>query len=96
MKASLWWCCRFTGHTVVVMAPKKLKTGRELQLASMARLTSKTSSQHFLLRIMKVIIQLREAARSANKKKKTSLLSSRAGMMLYVWASFWKIGLNAC
>ena len=55
---------------MIVMAPKKMKSGRELQLASMSALTSKSSSQHFFLRIMKVIIQLREAARSANKKRK--------------------------
>jgi hypothetical protein len=35
----------------------------------MGQLTSKTSSQHFLLRILKVIIQLRDAARSAGKKR---------------------------
>ena len=58
---------RFSGANVVVTAPKKTKGGRELQLASMSALTSKASSQHFFLRILKVIIQLREAARSANK-----------------------------
>ena len=51
----------------MVTAPKKTKGGRELQLASMSALTSKASSQHFFLRILKVIIQLRDAARSANK-----------------------------
>ena len=48
-------------------APKKMKGGRELQLASMSLFTSKASSQHFFLRILKVIIQLRDAARSATK-----------------------------
>ena len=51
----------------MVTAPKKTKGGRELQLASMSALTSKASSHHFFLRILKVIIQLRDAARSANK-----------------------------
>ncbi|WAR27034.1 HUWE1-like protein [Mya arenaria] len=69
---------KYTGHSVIVMAPKKLKTGRELQLASMSKLTSKSSSQHFFLRIIKVIIQLREAARSANKVKKVSGASAAA------------------
>ena len=48
---------RFSGANVVVTAPKKTKGGRELQLASMSALTSKASSQHFFLRILKVIIQ---------------------------------------
>ena len=60
----------------MVTAPKKTKGGRELQLASMSLLTSKASSQHFFLRMLKVIIQLRDAARSVNKtggKKKPNL-----------------------
>ena len=61
---------RFSGGSVVVTAPKKMKGGRELQLASMSLLTSKASSQHFFLRILKVIIQLRDAARSVNKTGK--------------------------
>ncbi|XP_053377275.1 E3 ubiquitin-protein ligase HUWE1-like isoform X3 [Mercenaria mercenaria] len=60
---------RYTGQAVVVTAPKKMKSGRELQVPSMTALTSKSSSQHFFLRILKVIIQLRDAARTANKKK---------------------------
>lgn len=61
---------RFTGGaSVVVSAPTKIKSGRELQLPSMSQLTNKTSSQHFFLRILKVIIQLRDAARSASKRK---------------------------
>jgi E3 ubiquitin-protein ligase HUWE1 len=53
---------------VVVHAPSKVKSsGRELQLPSMTLLTNKNSSQQFLLRILKVIIQLREAARLASK-----------------------------
>jgi len=61
---------RFGGGTVVVNAPAKLKghVGRELQLASMQQLTSKSSSQQFLLRVLKVVIQLREAARAAAKR----------------------------
>ena len=64
-------CCRYGAGAIVVHAPTKLKTsvgGRELQLPSMQLLTSKTASQQFLLRILKVIIQLREAARQAAKK----------------------------
>merc|ERR1712088_1249414 len=48
----------------------KPKGGGELQLNSMTALTSKTSSQSFFLRVLKVIIQLREAALLAIKKAK--------------------------
>lgn len=54
--------------SVVVAAPKKIKAGRELQLPSMSLLTSKTSSQQFFLRILKVIIQLRDAAKIQVKR----------------------------
>ena len=60
---------RFGGGLVVVNAGSKVKgRGRELQLPSIQQLTSKSSSQQFLLRILKVIIQLRQAAKSAAKK----------------------------
>lgn len=56
---------------VVVSAQTKPKTGGyELQLPSMGSLTSKTSSQAFFLRILKVILQLRDAARLAAVKAK--------------------------
>lgn len=68
-------CCtmqdRFTKDLVVVAAQSKPKTGGyELQLPSMGSLTSKTSSQAFFLRILKVILQLRDAARLAAAKAK--------------------------
>lgn len=68
---------RFTHSTVVITAPgggplggvaggaaagRLPKGGRELQLPSMGALTSKMSSQAFFLRVLKVVIQLREAA----------------------------------
>lgn len=62
-------CCRFTNESVVVTAPSKVKAGSDLQLPSMAALVSKTSSQAFFLRILKVIVQIREAVRLANNKK---------------------------
>jgi len=61
---------RFGGGVVVVNAGSKVKgRGRELQLLSIQQLTSKSSSQQFLLRMLKVIIQLRQAAKSAAAKK---------------------------
>ena len=59
---------RFTKEAVVLTAPTKPKAGGELQLSSMSALTSKTSSQSFFLRVLKVIIQLREAALHAMQK----------------------------
>ena len=59
---------KFTKEAVVLTAPTKPKSGGELQLGSMVALTNKTSSQSFFLRVLKVIIQLREAALLAIKK----------------------------
>ena len=61
---------RFTREAVVISAPSKVKGGPELQLPSMNALTNKTSSQAFFLRVLKVIIQLRDAALHAMKKSK--------------------------
>lgn len=60
---------RFTNENVIVTAPSKVKAGSDLQLLSMADLVSKTSSQAFFLRILKVIVQIREAVRLTNTKK---------------------------
>merc|ERR1719187_2005875 len=62
---------RFTKEAVVLTAPTKPKGGGELQLSSMTALTNKTSSQSFFLRVLKVIIQLREAALLAIKTNKS-------------------------
>lgn len=56
---------RFTNDSVIITAPStaiKPGSAREVQLPSMALLTSKNSSQSFFLRILKVIIQLRDSA----------------------------------
>ncbi|KAF8790741.1 E3 ubiquitin-protein ligase HUWE1 like protein [Argiope bruennichi] len=65
---------RFTNRAVVITAPSKIKSrsGRELQLPSMSSLTSKTSSQAFFLRILKVIIQLTESTPLLPKNKSTT------------------------
>ncbi|XP_033745348.1 E3 ubiquitin-protein ligase HUWE1-like isoform X3 [Pecten maximus] len=67
------------GTSIVVAAPKKVKGGRELQLPSMSLLTNKTSSQQFLLRILKVIIQLRDAARTMVKRGRRQTTSRDLG-----------------
>jgi len=72
---------RFTKETVVVSAGSKGKGACELQLPSMAILTSKTSNQAFFLRLLKVIISLREAIRLAIKNYKQAGASIGAPIM---------------
>ncbi|XP_043493606.1 E3 ubiquitin-protein ligase HUWE1 [Polistes fuscatus] len=67
---------RFTNENVIVTAPSKVKAGSDLQLPSMAALVSKTSSQAFFLRILKVIVQIRESVRLANTKKAVNQLAA--------------------
>lgn len=69
---------RFTKETVVITAPNKQKTTCELQLPSMVPLISKTSSQSFFLRTLKVIIQIREAVREALDKENSTAPASAA------------------
>lgn len=85
------WCCQYTQATstlsrfdmaenvVIVASQKRPLGGRELQLPSMSMLTSKTSTQKFFLRVLQVIIQLRDDTRRANKKAKQT---GRLGMEL--------------
>lgn len=54
---------------MVISASNRVQVGRELHLPSMALLTSKTSSQAFFLRILKVIVHLREATKLAPVKQ---------------------------
>ena len=66
---------RFTQEDVVIVGRtgprnKPSGAGSELQLPSMAALTSKTSSQAFFLRTLKVIVQLRDASALRKAKKK--------------------------
>lgn len=63
---------RFTKETVVITSTSKQKTRCELQLPSMVPLISKTASQSFFLRILKVIIQIRESAKESLGKETTS------------------------
>src|SRR5688572_18734851 len=56
----LIFLARFTRDVVVVSSNAKAKSSYELQLPSMTALTSKTSSQAFFLRLLKVIMTLRD------------------------------------
>lgn len=59
---------RYTRGEIVINASKRQKsTGVELRLPAMSALTSKGSSQQFFLRILKVVIQLRNSVLSAAK-----------------------------
>lgn len=60
---------RFTKETVVITSTSKQKARCELQLPSMVPLISKTASQSFFLRILKVVIQIRESAKEALAKE---------------------------
>lgn len=60
---------RFTKETVVITSTSKQKARCELQLPSMVPLISKTASQSFFLRILKVVIQIRESAKDALAKE---------------------------
>ena len=56
------------GEMIVLHSAGNVRSsGRELQLPVMALLTSKMSSQQFLLRILKVIIQLRDSLKQSSK-----------------------------
>lgn len=66
-------------NVVIVASQKRPLGGRELQLPSMSMLTSKTSTQKFFLRVLQVIIQLRDDTRRANKKAKQT---GRLGMLV--------------
>ncbi|KAK5639592.1 hypothetical protein RI129_012084 [Pyrocoelia pectoralis] len=59
---------RFTKETVIIIASTKVKAGYDLQLPCMAPLTSKTSSQLFFLRVLRVIVQIREAIKNGLQK----------------------------
>lgn len=54
-------CDRFTKEAVVITAATKVKPTCDLQLPSMSPLTSKTSSQFYFLRLLKLIQQVHDA-----------------------------------
>ena len=72
---------RFTKNPILISGAANTKHNpsiREVQLPSMTALTCKTSSQSFFLRILKVIIQLRESIKvSTNRAANASNASRR-------------------
>lgn len=63
---------RFTKETVIITASTKVKASCELQLPSMVPLTSKSSSQLFFLRVLRVIVQIRNSFKQNVKKNEAS------------------------
>lgn len=59
---------RFTNEQVIVTASTKAKSACELQLPSMVPLTSKSSCQIFFLRVLRVIVQIRNSIKQTMKK----------------------------
>lgn len=70
---------RFTKNPILIAGTsnKHNPSIREVQLPSMTALTCKTSSQSFFLRILKVIIQLRESIKVAANRGATAASASR-------------------
>lgn len=64
---------RFTKETVIITASTKVKASCELQLPSMVPLTSKSSSQLFFLRVLRVIVQIRNSFKQNVKKTDSTL-----------------------
>lgn len=60
-------CDRFTKGNVVITASAKVKQSCDLQLPSMAPLTTKTSSQTFFLRLLRLIAQIYDNIKKTHK-----------------------------
>ena len=58
--------------------PKNKARSHDLQLPSMSLLTAKSSSQQFLLRLLKVVLQLSDKKPSTSPAGATSSAGSRA------------------
>ena len=61
---------------LVISSPKTKQTG-ELQLPSMSLLVEKNSNQKFFVRLIRLIINLRETIEKEAKKKKQQLLQQQ-------------------
>ena len=65
-------------YSNLVISSPKTKQVRELQLPSMSKLVEKNSNQKFFVRLIKLIINLREAIEKEAKKKRQQLLQQQA------------------
>lgn len=75
---------RFTNEQVIVTASIKVKSACELQLPSMIPLTSKSSSQIFFLRVLRVIVQIRNSIKQSMKKGELIILNAYRIIIIYV------------
>lgn len=88
---------RFTKETVIITASTKVKTTCELQLPSMVPLTSKSSSQVFFLRVLRVIVQIRNSIKQSLKRSDAGTTHELPALseQLHVLASLWET-LSQC
>lgn len=68
--------CRFTsGESVVLFKSKgKSQGGPDVHLSGMTQLTGKSSSQTFMLKLLKVMIDLRGTARTSLRTKSSKCI----------------------
>ncbi|XP_066247369.1 E3 ubiquitin-protein ligase HUWE1 isoform X2 [Euwallacea similis] len=59
---------RFTNEQVIITASTKVKAACELQLPAMVPLTTKCSSQIYFLRVLRVIVQIRNSIKNTIKR----------------------------
>ncbi|KAL1492672.1 hypothetical protein ABEB36_010896 [Hypothenemus hampei] len=82
---------RFTNEQVIVTASTKVKATCELQLPSMVPLTSKSSSQLFFLRVLRVIVQIRNSIKNNIKRNNLEAelpaLSEQLDSLESLWAT---------
>lgn len=80
---------RFTNEQVVITASSKIKTACELQLPSMVPLTSKSSGQIFFLRVLRVIVQIRNSIKNNMKRTNADYellaLSEQLSTLEHLW-----------
>jgi E3 ubiquitin-protein ligase HUWE1 len=65
-------------YSNLVISSPKAKQVRELQLPSMSKLVEKNSNQKFFVRLIKLIINLRDAIEKEAKKKRQQLMQQQA------------------
>ncbi|CAH1120985.1 unnamed protein product [Ceutorhynchus assimilis] len=86
---------RFTKEQVIIMASAKVKAACELQLPSMVPLTSKSSSQIFFLRVLRVIVQIRNSIKNNIKRNRLEADLVALSEQLRTLESLWET-LSAC
>lgn len=74
---------RFTNEQVIVTASTKVKTACELQLPSMIPLTSKSSGQIFFLRVLRVIVQIRNSIKQSMKKGRYDCIQRKNTFLIF-------------